>query len=106
MLPTHTPNTSDLMSAALYTAWTAASQVMPLSGIQHGAMVSAIADAFADGERDFVRLQQRAIDVLNPPTPVTAVERRKRMRLVHSVAELSCATRPDAGFSAPMRLCS
>jgi hypothetical protein len=94
------------MTAALYTAWSAVSQVMPLSGIQHGAMVTAIANAFADGERDFVRLQQRAIDVLNPQTPVAAVERRKRIRLVHSVAQLACSARPDVGSSAPMRLCS
>jgi hypothetical protein len=50
-------------------------------------MVVAIADAAAGGERDFVRPQQHAIDVLNPRLAVMAVDRRRQIRLVHNVED-------------------
>ena len=47
-------------------------------------MIAAIIDAVAAGERDFLRLQQKAIDAWGVRPLVKAVERRKRLRLVTS----------------------
>ena len=47
-------------------------------------MITAIIDAVAAGERDFVQLQQKAIDAWGARPLVKAVERRKRVRLVAS----------------------
>ena len=47
-------------------------------------MIAAIIDAVAAGERDFLRLQQKAIDAWGARPLVKALERRKRVRLVTS----------------------
>jgi hypothetical protein len=50
-------------------------------------MVTAITNTVAGGERDFMRLQQKALDALGVRPPVKAVDRRKQIRLVHSSDE-------------------
>ena len=45
-------------------------------------MASAIVDAVAAGERDFMRLQQVAINAFDASLEVKAVNRRHRIRLV------------------------
>ena len=45
-------------------------------------MVSAITDAVAAGERDFMRLQQKALDASGVLPPMKAEDRRKLICLV------------------------
>lgn len=74
--------TRDLASAALNTAWTAICLARTPSEHHRAAMVVAITDALIAGERDFVRLQQKALDAFGANHLPTAVDRRQRIRLV------------------------
>jgi hypothetical protein len=82
--------TRALMTAAHNTAWTAICVARAPSDVHQAAMASAIVNAVLAGERDFMRLQQTAIDafdapakeVLDAPTEVKAVDRRQGIRLV------------------------
>lgn len=73
--------TRDLATAALNTAWTAICLARTPSEHHRAAMVVAITDAPIAGERDFVRLQQKAIDAFGANHLPTA-DRRQRIRLV------------------------
>jgi hypothetical protein len=87
---TNDPTTRALMTAALDTAWTAVCLARAPSAADRVDMAAAIMTAGAAGERDFVRLQQKAIDAFcepeaiafEAPAPIKAVDRRQRMRLV------------------------
>jgi hypothetical protein len=83
---THDKATLDLMTAALELAWVAVSLELPgLLPSDRAAMAQAISTAAAGGERNFRRLQQRAIDALAPRVKsVEPVERRQHIRLVSS----------------------
>jgi hypothetical protein len=81
--------TRALMAAAHSTAWTAICVARAPSDIHQAAMASAILNAVQGGERDFMRLQQTAIDafdapqeVVHAPVEVRAVDRRQGIRLV------------------------
>jgi hypothetical protein len=81
--------TRALMAAAHSTAWTAICLARAPLEIRQAAMASAILNAVQAGERDFMRLQQTAIDafegpqeVVHAPAEVKAVERRQGIRLV------------------------
>lgn len=50
-------------------------------------MVTAITNTVAGGERDFMLLQQKALDALGVRPLVKAVDRRKQIRLVRSSDE-------------------
>jgi hypothetical protein len=76
--------TRDLMTAALNTALMTISLGLDPSELDRTRMIAAIIDAVAAGERDFLRLQQKAIDAWGVRPLVKAVERRKRLRLVTS----------------------
>lgn len=78
----HDAQTRALMTAAHNTAWTAICLARAPSDVHQAAMASAIVDAVAAGERDFMRLQQIAINAFDAPMEVKAVDRRKRIRLV------------------------
>ena len=71
-----------MMAAAFDTASTAICLSLAPTEVNRAAMFAAIADAVADGEHDFVKLQQKAIDAWGARAPVRAVERRQRPRLV------------------------
>ena len=80
-------NTTDaatraLMTAALHSAWTAFCLARAPSEDDRTAMVAAITDAVAAGERDFMRLQQKALDASGVLPPMKAEDRRKLIRLV------------------------
>jgi hypothetical protein len=79
--------TRDLMTAALDTAWTALCLGLAPSEVDRAAMATAIENAVGTGERDFVRLQQKAIDVVGARPLVKAVERRKHLRSVPSTQD-------------------
>jgi hypothetical protein len=88
--------TIGLMTAALETAWIAARlQVSGLSRVHRAKMERAILKAVSLGVRDFKRLQQHALDVLDV-CGVEPVERRQRPRprLVVITAETA---RPHRG---------
>lgn len=74
--------TRDLATAALNTAWTAICLARAPSEHHRAAMVIAISEAIVAGERNFVRLQQKAIDAFGAPQLPKAVDRRQRIRLV------------------------
>ena len=73
--------TRNLMEAALNTAWMTLCARLAPSEVDRAAMVAAIIDAVATGERDFMRLQQKALDALAVLALVKAVDRRKSIRL-------------------------
>ncbi len=73
--------TRNLMEAALNTAWMTLCARLAPSEVDRAAMVAAIIDAVAKGERDFMRLQQKALDALAVLALVKAVDRRKSIRL-------------------------
>ena len=87
---TYDPATRALMTAALDAAWTAICLARAPSAADRVNMASAIMTAAATGERDFVRLQQKAIDAFcepeaiasGAPASIKAVDRRQRIRLV------------------------
>ena len=78
------------MTAALDAAWTAVCLARAPSAADRVDMAAAIMTAGATGERDFVQLQQKAIDAFcgpeaiafGAPAPIKAVDRRQHMRLV------------------------
>jgi hypothetical protein len=74
--------TRDLATAAFNAAWTAICLASTPSDQQQPSMVQAITDALGAGERDFMRLQQAAIDAFGVSPPPKAVDRRQRIRLV------------------------
>ena len=74
--------TRDLATAALNTAWTAICLARTPSDYHRVAMVAAITDALVAGERDFMRLQQIAIDAFGVNHLPKPVDRRQRIRLV------------------------
>ena len=83
------PAARALMTAALDTAWTAICLARAPSEADRDEMASAIMAAGAAGERDFIRLQQTAIDafceskaIADAPASIRAVDRRQRLRLV------------------------
>jgi hypothetical protein len=78
----HDAETRALMAAAHHTAWTAICLARAPADVHQGAMASAIVDAVAAGERDFMRLQQVAINAFDAPMEVKAVDRRHQIRLV------------------------
>ena len=53
--------------------------------VHQAAMASAIVDAVAAGERDFMRLQQIAINAFDTAMEVKAVDRRQQIRLVSGI---------------------
>jgi hypothetical protein len=79
-----------LMDAALDTAWMAVYVARAPSVANRASMASAITAAGAAGERDFVRLQQKAIDAfcappeiaIAAPNSIKAVERPRHLLLV------------------------
>lgn len=74
--------TIGLMTAALETAWMAAS--MGVGGLSHddrGKMERSILIAAAFGERDFKQLQQAAFDAIGA-TSMKPIDRRQNLRLV------------------------
>jgi hypothetical protein len=82
---THDRPTLDLMTAALELAWVAVCLELPgLLPTDRATMAGAISAAAANGERDFRRLQQKAIDSLASRGVKSAepVDRRKHIRLV------------------------
>jgi hypothetical protein len=82
---THDKATIDLMTAALELAWVAVCLELPgLLPSDRTTMARAIGTAAANGERDFRRLQQKAIDSLASRGVKSAapVDRRKHIRLV------------------------
>ena len=83
----HDAPTRDLMNAALNTAWTVLCVGLAPTEADRAAMVTAITNTVAGGERDFMRLQQKALDALGVRPLVKAVDRRKQIRLVHSSDE-------------------
>ena len=83
----HDAQTRALMAAVHDTAWTAICLARAPSDVHQAAMASAIVTAVQAGERDFMRLQQTAIDAFNAPGAVAvveikAVDRRKGLRMV------------------------
>lgn len=83
----HDAQTRALMAAAHNTAWTAICIARAPSDVHQAAMAKAIVNAVLAGERDFMRLQQTAIDAFDAPAEVkvvevTAVERRQSIRMV------------------------
>jgi hypothetical protein len=78
----HDAQTRALMAAAHSTAWTAICLAQTPSELRKPDMFSAIVEAVARGERDFMKLQQAAIDAFG--APIKAVERRQGIRLVSS----------------------
>jgi hypothetical protein len=83
----HDAQTRALMTAAHNTAWTAICLARAPSDVHQAAMASAIVNAVRAGERDFMRLQQTAIDAFDRPVEVKvvevkAVDRRQSIRLV------------------------
>ena len=74
--------TRDLATAALNTAWTAICLARTPPEHHRAAMVLAITDALVAGERDFMRLQQIAIDAFGVDHLPKAVDRRHSIRLV------------------------
>ena len=87
---TYDPATRALMTAALDAAWTAICLARAPSAADRVDMASSIMTAVAAGERDFVRLQQKAIDAFcereaiasGAPASIKALDRRQRIRLV------------------------
>ena len=82
---THDKPTVDLMTAALELAWVAVCLELPgLLPTDRATMAKAISAAAAGGERDFRRLQQRAIDSLASRGVKSAipVDRRQHLRVV------------------------
>ena len=81
----HDAETRALIVAAHHTAWTAICLARAPAEVHQAAMASAIVDAVAAGERDFMRLQQIAIDAFDTAMEVKAVDRRQQIRLVSSI---------------------
>ena len=96
--------TRGLMEVALDTAWTTLCARLAPSEVDRAAMVAAIIDAVANGERDFMRLQQKALDALAVLALVKAVDRRKSIRLPSSTddpaVERRKQVRPVSGIDA------
>ena len=96
--------TRGLMEAALNTAWMTLCARLAPSEVDRAAMITAVIDAVADGERDFMRLQQKALDALAVLALVKAVDRRKLIRLASSTDDRAVErrkhVRPVSGIDA------